>query len=184
MVCLRANPVKVFSNGIIRRVAVKKYIRAYSRQREVGEVGAAAEVVVAEVAVVEMVTTVTTVEPVAVAAAHHRHSRSDLAATRRCTRVCSRQQEPEAALVAVEAAMARQTVLEVVVAAHRQPSRVAAAIIPVAVVPVPVVEEERVAAVVRVPLAVVGPPQGMPLLVVAVAVVVRPAVQVAADPLR
>lgn len=183
MVCLHVNPVKVFSNGIIHRVAVKKYIHAYFRQREVGEVGAAA-VVVAEVAVVEMVTTVTTVEPVAVAAAHHRHSRSDLAATRRCTRVCSRQQEPEAALVAVEAAMARQTVLEVVVAAHRQPSRVAAAIIPVAVVPVPVVEEERVAAVVRVPLAVVGPPQGMPLLVVAVAVVVRPAVQVAADPLR
>lgn len=125
-------------------------------------------------------TVATTVE--SVAAAHLQHSRLDLAATRKCTRVCSRQQEPEAALGAVEAAMARKTV-PVVVAERRRPSRVAVAVI--TVVPPVLVAVEQVEAVDRVPLAAVGPPLETSLLAAAVAVVARPGAEVVAvDPLR
>lgn len=82
--------------------------------------------------------------------------------------------------------MARRIAVEVVVAVRRQPSTVAeVAVTVVAVPPVPEAAEERVEAVVRVPLAAVGPPQGMQLLAAAVAVVARPAAaEMAADPLR
>lgn len=120
----------------------------------------------AEEAAAETVTVERQGQPAA--AARPPPSKSALAVTRRCTRVCSRQQEPEAATEPTgAAATARRTELAAV-AGHRRPSRAAEA------AGTPEGPRTEARAVARVPLAAVGPPQETPL----------PAAAVAADPLR